>query len=157
MACCTALRQCPSDMLHAVLDKITGHLTGMQHLLVNPKYKELGGESYTKKLGRLTQRIPRVSKGTNTIVFICPEDIPHNCKCDITYSQVCVNYRLEKEDPNRTHITMGGNVFHYPDNCGTPTIDMITVKLHLYSVISTKNACYCTINLKDFYLNTPMD
>jgi hypothetical protein len=34
---------------------------------------------------------------------------------------------------------------------------MITVKLHLNSVISTKNPCYCTINLKDFYLNTPMD
>jgi hypothetical protein len=34
---------------------------------------------------------------------------------------------------------------------------MITVKLHLNSVISTKNACYCTIGLKDFYLNTPMD
>jgi hypothetical protein len=34
---------------------------------------------------------------------------------------------------------------------------MITAKLHLNSVISTKNACYCTIDLKDFYLNTPMD
>jgi hypothetical protein len=34
---------------------------------------------------------------------------------------------------------------------------MITVKLHLNSVISTKNTRYCTINLKDFYLNTPMD
>jgi hypothetical protein len=34
---------------------------------------------------------------------------------------------------------------------------MITVKLHFNSVISTKNACYCTINLKEFYLNTPMD
>jgi hypothetical protein len=34
---------------------------------------------------------------------------------------------------------------------------MITVKLHLNSIISTKNACYCTIDLKDFYLNTPMD
>jgi hypothetical protein len=34
---------------------------------------------------------------------------------------------------------------------------MITVKLHLNSVISTKNALYCTIDLKDFYLNTLMD
>jgi hypothetical protein len=53
---------------------------------------------------------------------------------------------------------VGGNLFHYPGNCGTPTVDMmITVKLHLNSVISTKNAHYCTINLKDFYLNTSMD
>jgi hypothetical protein len=34
---------------------------------------------------------------------------------------------------------------------------MITVKLHLNSAISTNNAPYCTIDLKDFYLNTPMD
>jgi hypothetical protein len=51
---------------------------------------------------------------------------------------------------------VGGNLLHYPGNCGTPTIDMITVKLHLNSVISTKNACYCTIDLRDFYLNTSM-
>jgi hypothetical protein len=42
-------------------------------------------------------------------------------------------------------------------NCGAPTVNMITVKLHLNSVISTKNTHYCTIDLKDFYLNTPMD
>jgi hypothetical protein len=52
---------------------------------------------------------------------------------------------------------VGGNLLHYPGNCGTPTVDMITVKLHLNSVISTKNARYCTIDMKDFYLNTPMD
>ena len=34
---------------------------------------------------------------------------------------------------------------------------MMTVKMHLNSVISTKGARYCTIDLKDFYLNTPMD
>ncbi len=33
---------------------------------------------------------------------------------------------------------------------------MVTVKIHLNSVISTKGARYCTINLKDFYLNTLM-
>jgi hypothetical protein len=33
---------------------------------------------------------------------------------------------------------------------------MVAVKIHLNSVISTKGARYCTINLKDFYLNTLM-
>ena len=36
------------------------------------------------------------------------------------------------------------------------TVYMVTVKLHLNSVIRTKGACYCTIDLKDFYLITPM-
>jgi hypothetical protein len=52
---------------------------------------------------------------------------------------------------------VGRNLLHYPGNCGTPTVDMITVKLHLNSVISIKNTHYCTIKLKGFYLNTPMD
>jgi hypothetical protein len=52
---------------------------------------------------------------------------------------------------------MGGNLLHYPGNCGTPTVGMITVKIHLNSIISTKIARYCIINLMDFYRNTPMD
>jgi hypothetical protein len=144
-------------MLHAALDKTTGHLMEMRHLLVNPKYKELCGRSYTKELGCLAQGMPGVSKGTNTIVFIRRNDIPHNRKRDVTYMHVCVNYCLEKEDPNHTGVNVGGNLLHYPRDYSTPTIDMITVKLHLNSIISTKNAHYCTIDLKDFYLNTPMD
>jgi hypothetical protein len=34
---------------------------------------------------------------------------------------------------------------------------MVTVKIHLNSTNSTKGAQYCTIDLKDFYLNTPME
>jgi hypothetical protein len=33
---------------------------------------------------------------------------------------------------------------------------MVTIKLPLNSVISTKGAHYCTVDLKDFFLNTPM-
>ena len=51
---------------------------------------------------------------------------------------------------------MGGDRINYPGDCGTPTADMLTVKLLLNSVISTKNARFMTIDIKDFYLNTPM-
>ena len=34
---------------------------------------------------------------------------------------------------------------------------MMTVKMHLNSVISTKGAQYCTIDLKYFYLKTPIE
>jgi hypothetical protein len=69
---------------------------------------------------------------------------------------VCVNYHPEKDDPNQTCLTVGGNRVNYPSDCGTPTVYMVMVKLHLNSVILTKRACYCTIDLKDFYLMTPM-
>jgi hypothetical protein len=154
----TAQQQLPTNMLHAVLDKTMGHLMEMQHLQVNPKYKELWGKFFTKELRCLAQGIPRVSKGTDTIVFIQCEDIPNNRKCNVMYTQVCVSYCPEKEDPNHTQVTVGGNLLHYPGNCGTPTVNMITVKLHPNSVIPSKKICYCTIDLKDFYLlNTPVD
>jgi hypothetical protein len=34
---------------------------------------------------------------------------------------------------------------------------MVTVKMHLNSVISTKGAKYCTFDMKDFNLNAPME
>jgi hypothetical protein len=51
---------------------------------------------------------------------------------------------------------MGGNLVNYPDGCSTPTADLLTLKLMLKSIISTPNPTFMTINLKDFYLLTPM-
>jgi hypothetical protein len=143
------------EMLNAVLNMTTGELMEMRHLLINPKYKDLWGKSYTKELGRLAQGIPGIT-GTDTIIFIRRGEVPLKGIKDETYGRVCVNYRPKKEDPNRTRLTVGGNCINYPGNCGAPTVNMVTVKLHLNSVISTNGARYCTIDLKDFYLMTPM-
>ena len=70
--------------------------------------------------------------------------------------RVVVNYRPEKDDPYRTRLTVGGDRVNYPGDCGTPTVDLLTVKLLLNSVVSTLNAKFMTIDIKDFYLNTPM-
>ncbi len=51
---------------------------------------------------------------------------------------------------------MGGNLINYPGDCGTPTAYLLTVKLLLNSVISAENAKFMTIDIKDFYLMTPM-
>jgi hypothetical protein len=51
---------------------------------------------------------------------------------------------------------MGGNLVNYPDDCGTLTANLLAVKLMLNSIISTPNAKFMTIDLKDFYLLTPM-
>ena len=65
-------------------------------------------------------------------------------------------YRPEKSDPYQTRLTVVGNLISYPGDCGTPTIDLLTVKLLLNSVVSTPGAKFMTIDIKDFYLNTPM-
>jgi len=52
---------------------------------------------------------------------------------------------------------MGGNLINYLGDCGTPTADLLTVKLMFNSIISTPNAKFMTIDITDFYLMTPMD
>ena len=39
-------------------------------------------------------------------------------------------------------MTMVGNNIHYPDDCGTPTADLLTVKLLLNNVVSTPGEIY---------------
>ena len=76
---------------------------------------------------------------------------------DVTYGRICANYRPEKDDPNRIQLTVGGDKINFPGNCGTPAADMLTVKILLNSTISTKGAKFMTIDIKDFYLMTPME
>jgi hypothetical protein len=61
-----------------------------------------------------------------------------------------------KNEKYRTHITIDGNLFNYPSDCGIPTADLLTVKLLLNSIIFTPNSKFMTLDLKDFYLTTPM-
>lgn len=57
---------------------------------------------------------------------------------------------------NRCRITVGGDKINYPFEVATPTADLLTVKLLLNSVISTDGARFCSIDIKNFYLCTPL-
>ena len=52
---------------------------------------------------------------------------------------------------------MGGNRIKYPGEVGTPTAEMLLVKILLNSVISTRGAKFMSIDIKNFYLATPME
>ena len=51
---------------------------------------------------------------------------------------------------------MGGNRIKYNGTVTTETADMTLVKLLLNSIVSTPNAKFMTMDLKDFYLGTLM-
>ena len=53
-------------------------------------------------------------------------------------------------------ITIGGNLINYLGDCGTPTTNILTVKTMFNSIVSTPHEKFMTIDLKDFYLMTPM-
>eukprot|EP00804_Cyclotella_cryptica_P015214 CCRYP_000732-RA/>CCRYP_000732-RA protein AED:0.36 eAED:0.36 QI:0/0/0/1/0/0/2/0/501 len=137
----------PTDFLTAILNEDTGELMEYSHLIKGPKYTTIWRKAYGKELGRLAQGIPGIVQGTNTIVFIAKDDIPIDQRRDVTY---------EKDDPHQVRLTVGGNRIHFPGDCSTPTADMLTTKILLNSIISTQGARFMTIDIKDFYLNTPM-
>eukprot|EP00804_Cyclotella_cryptica_P008215 CCRYP_015150-RB/>CCRYP_015150-RB protein AED:0.19 eAED:0.17 QI:0/0/0/1/0/0/2/0/720 len=152
----TMQRRFPSNSLAAVLNDDTGELMEYRHLIANPKYRDAWTSAYGKELGRLAQGLPGTVAGTNTIVFISKADIPSDRWRDVTYGRIVANFCPEKDDPHRIRLTVGGNRINFPGDCGTPTANMLTTKVLLNSVVSTVGARFMTIDIKDFYLNTPM-
>ena len=63
---------------------------------------------------------------------------------------------LQKERPIPYPYHNGWKLNQLPGDCGTPTADLLTVKLMFNSIILTPNAKFMTIDIKDFYLMTPM-
>ena len=147
-------------MAAAVLDGDTGELLEYQHLAKTPKYKDIWENSFGNETGRLAQDMPgRISKkkATNTTSFIKHNETPSKSRRDVTYTHTVCNYCDQKKKKERTCITMGGDRTNFPFECGTPTADLLTIKLLLNSVISTPGGKFMTIDIINFYLNTPMD
>ena len=134
-----------------------GELLEYRHLVSNHKTRSTWTHSYRNEIGRLAQGMPGQSTGINTIVFIKKNQVPQDRAKDVTYGLITCLVRPAKiEEPNRTRLVAGGDRVHYPGDARTPTADLLTVKLHLNSIISTPNAKFMTMDIKDFYLNTPM-
>ena len=150
-----AARQYPLQLLcnfaYSVLDNKTGDLLEYCHLMKHPKYKDVWTKSFGTEIW-----CPTTMK--ETIFFIKKDEIPQERKGDEMYdAQIVCVYCNGKKDKYRTCITMGSNLVNNPGDCGTPTADLvITVKLLLNSIISMPHSKFMTLNLKDFYLMTPM-
>jgi hypothetical protein len=52
--------------------------------------------------------------------------------------------------------TIGGDQINYPGSTSTKTADLPTVKVLPNSVISTTDACFMTLDLKDFFFGMPL-
>ena len=140
-----------------VLDPETGQLLSYRKLRQHPTLGPAWDISSANEFGRLAQGIGGRVKGTNTIFFIPKENVPVDRRKDVSYGKFVCKVRPEKVDePNRTRLTVGGNLINYPYEVGTPTADLLLAKILFNSVISTKDARFMTIDIKNFYLNTPM-
>ena len=62
----------------------------------------------------------------------------------------------KKTEPNRTILIVGGNRINYPKDCSMPMADLLTVKILLSIVLLIPKAKFITMDVKSFYLNTPL-
>jgi hypothetical protein len=143
-------------MANSVIGK-QGELLEYRHLIANPKTWATWTYSYGNKLGRLAQGMPGQVTGMDTIFFIPKDKVPRARAKDVTYGLITCLIRLEKtNEPNQTRLVAGGDRVHYPFNAGTLTTDLLTVKLLINSLISTPRARFFMMDIKNFYLCTPM-
>ena len=90
------------------------------------------------KFGRLMKGLKRRIQGTETMKFIQKHEVPYDKK--FTYARFICDYRSQKEDKERTRITVGGNRLDYQGEVSTKTAGLTTTKLLLNSVVSSEGA-----------------
>ena len=148
-----------------VLDETSGQNLEYHQLCKHPKFAHIWNTSYTNEFDRLYQGVGIVLKGpknqlvegTNTFRIIRFEDIPSDRRKEIFHSMVVCEVRPQKEDPNRTRITVTGGHICYPGDIGTSTGSIDLVNIMLNSVLYRPNTRFVCFDAKHFYLQTPMD
>ena len=140
--------------INAVLDSRSGKLLEYRHLLKTDQ-KTVWQNGFSKELARLSNgRSQDSTPGTNTLSWINRNDIPPHKKP--TYTRICTNYRPQKQDPYRVRCTLGGNLINYRGAKSTPTASLPVIKLLINSVLSTPGAKFCSVDIKDFYLQSTL-
>jgi hypothetical protein len=127
-------------------------------LMHNPVLSPLWVPVMSKEFHRLAQGKVGTTVGTNTIFFLSPDKIRHIPKDrTVTYARIVIDHRPQKDDPNRVHITVGGNLIDYPYKLTKQTANMVPSKIMWNSVIRMVNAKFGGADIKNMYLETPLD
>ena len=143
------------DFVGAIIDEKTGEKLEYRDLIKRPELRQRWEISLSNELGRLAQGI-RDIKGTDTIQFIPKSEIPADRWKDVTYGRIVVDYKPDKTEKHRSRLTVGGDRISYPYDVSAPTCGLPIIKLLWNSVLSTPGAKYFTMDVKNFYLGTPM-
>jgi hypothetical protein len=133
-------------MVNAVICPETGKSLKHQELITELKLKIQWMRSTANEINRLYN--------INTIRFIRRSEIPKGQKA--TYGSFVVDIKDNKEEKERTRLTVGGDQIEYPGDKSTRTAGLTTAKILIKSVISTQGAKLFVIDINNFYLNTPL-
>lgn len=79
--------------------------------------------------------------------FIKRSEMPQGRQA--TYAKYVCEYKPNKQEQERTRITVGGDRIDYPGEVATKSADITTIKCLLNSVISTKKGRFATADVKN--------
>ncbi len=146
-----------NPMVHPVMGCT---ISSYKKLMHDPATAEVWQTAFGKKFGGMAQGCNKTGqKGTNTMFVMAHNEIRHAlaAKKFFTYANSVIDYQPQKDDPHCIRITAGGNLINYDGNASVCTADLDTAKLHWNSVISTENARYMCLDIKNFYLTAAVE
>jgi hypothetical protein len=144
----------PKHMANSIINEETGASLEYRHLINDASIFTIWNEAAANEFGRLAQGVGDRIDGSNTI-FIPRQAVPKGK--NVTYGRFVVNIRPKKSEIHRVRLTVGGNLIQYQGDVSTRSADLTTSKCLWNSTISTDGAKYMCLDVKNFYLGTPMD
>jgi hypothetical protein len=130
-----------------------------RYLLQDHKHRETWSRAAANEFSRSFNGVGKNAdgtervKGANTCHWIKKSQVPKGKR--VTYARKVVAVRPEKEDINRVHITVGGNLLDYLGETSTEAASIETAKLLINSVLSTPGARLGTIDIKLLHTKLP--
>jgi hypothetical protein len=125
-------------------------ITKYTELMNNPDLKKLWIPAMSKELHRLVQGKEGINVATMTKSGASQGPNHHLC-------MHLIDHWSQKDDLNRDCIPVGGNLIDYPYELMTRTADMVSSKIMRNSVISMPNAKFGSADIKNLYIETPLD
>ena len=104
----------PQEYCAGVTHPKTGEtITSYKKKMQIPALKHVWEEAMCKELGKIPNGW-KDTEGTQTVSFLTHEEIAAIPSYQtITYARIVIDYRRQKNDPNRVRITVGGNLLMY--------------------------------------------
>jgi hypothetical protein len=122
-------------------------------LMKYPSLQPLWTRGFGNECGRLFQGIQDIP-GTDTCFFIELKNIPNDRK--ITCGKIVCDYKPHKKEKERVRLTVGGDRLDYSGDVTTSTADITTFKILINSTLSTEEAAMMMMDIKNYYLGTPL-
>jgi len=137
------------------INLVTNPFTGKEENfndLMKSSSQDVWTASYTRELGRCTNGVNNDGTGRNSFRFIRHGDVPPGVIP--TYGKQHCTIRPNKPETHRTRLVVGGDKVSYDGPVTSPAAEQPLAKLIINSTLSTPNAKFGALDIKDMFLMT---